>query len=148
MIKEANAKKYCSEDISLIENYDKAILDQTQTWECHHKDELQADGTIVSRQQLIKEDRYYNVPACKLVFLSVFEHNSIHHKNIKQKPEHIEKRVAKNIGQKRTATTKIKMSKAKLGNTNVRGTRWWNNGIKNTRAKDCPDGFVPGRLNK
>lgn len=29
MIKEANAKKYCCEDISLIENYDKAISDQT-----------------------------------------------------------------------------------------------------------------------
>ena len=30
-------KKYCCEDPSLIENYDKAIADTTQTWEIHHR---------------------------------------------------------------------------------------------------------------
>lgn len=24
--------------------------------------------------------------------------------------------------------------------------RWWNNGQKNVRAKDCPEGFKPGML--
>ena len=32
-----NASKYCCEDISLIENYDKAIEDKTQYWHCHHR---------------------------------------------------------------------------------------------------------------
>lgn len=33
-----HAKLWCCEDISKIENYDKAIADKTQTWVCHHKD--------------------------------------------------------------------------------------------------------------
>ena len=39
MINEIQAKKYCSDDISKIENYDKAIADTTQTWVCHQKSE-------------------------------------------------------------------------------------------------------------
>ena len=34
------AKNYCSEDISLIENYDKAVNDKEQTWHCHHRREI------------------------------------------------------------------------------------------------------------
>ena len=30
-------KKFCNEDISLIENYNKAISDSNQTWDCHHR---------------------------------------------------------------------------------------------------------------
>ena len=41
MISENQVKKYCREDISLIENYDKAINDKTQTWDCHHRKESQ-----------------------------------------------------------------------------------------------------------
>ena len=40
MIMEYNAKQYCCEDITLIENYDKAIADETQVWDCHHRDEV------------------------------------------------------------------------------------------------------------
>ena len=40
MINELNAIGYCSEDISLIENYKEACTDITQTWICHHKREL------------------------------------------------------------------------------------------------------------
>ena len=39
-----------------------------------------------------------------------------------------------------------KMSEANKGNKNVRGTRWYNNGEKCVRAKECPEGFVPGRV--
>lgn len=38
--------------------------------------------------------------------------------------------------------TRKKMSKAHLGK------RWWNNGTKCIMAKECPEGFVPGRLKK
>ena len=38
------AKKFCKDDISKIENYDKAIADTTQTYECHHRLELTLDG--------------------------------------------------------------------------------------------------------
>ena len=40
MINEHNAKKFCKEDISKIENYDKAIADTTQVWDCHHRTEI------------------------------------------------------------------------------------------------------------
>ena len=36
MINERYARKFCCEDPSLIENYDLAIADTTQTWICHH----------------------------------------------------------------------------------------------------------------
>lgn len=36
MINEKNARKYCYQDISLIENYDKAIADTEHMWHCHH----------------------------------------------------------------------------------------------------------------
>ena len=34
------AKKFCKDDISLIENFDKAISDSNQTWDCHHRREI------------------------------------------------------------------------------------------------------------
>lgn len=37
MINEFNVNAFCCEDISKIENYDKAVADKTQTWHCHHK---------------------------------------------------------------------------------------------------------------
>lgn len=38
------------------------------------------------------------------------------------------------------------MHKALIGNTNVRGRKWYNNGIKNVMAYECPEGYVHGRL--
>jgi len=37
-----------------------------------------------------------------------------------------------------------KQSNGAKGNTNVRGTKWWTNGIVNKRSKECPDGFYLG----
>ena len=37
MIDKKRAIKYCRDDISLIENYDKAVSDTTQSWHCHHR---------------------------------------------------------------------------------------------------------------
>ena len=42
--------------------------------------------------------------------------------------------------------TKKKLSEASKGNTNVRGRHWYHNGEINIMAKECPPGFVPGRL--
>ena len=73
MIDKKIAIKYCKDDISLIENYDKAIADDTQTWHCHHRRE-----TIFSRKDLIEICEYYNRPACELIFLTPFEHIRLH----------------------------------------------------------------------
>ena len=42
--------------------------------------------------------------------------------------------------------TRKKMSVVQKGNTNVKGKHWYNNGKINTIAKECPEGFVPGRI--
>ena len=69
------AQGYCKDDISLIENYEQAIADTTQTWECHHKDEIDLK---LSRKELIIKKLYYGVPANKLIFLTKGEHTRIH----------------------------------------------------------------------
>ena len=74
MIDKKRAIKYCKDDISLIENYDKAFSDTTQMWHCHHRRE-----TIFSRKDLIEIGEYYNRPACELIFLTKSEHMKLHH---------------------------------------------------------------------
>ena len=44
--------------------------------------------------------------------------------------------------------TKKKIAEASKGNKNVRGMHWYNNGKISKRAKECPEGFVPGRIKK
>ena len=70
-------KNYCSEDISKIENYDEAVSDTTQTWQCHHKLEIQ-NGISISPSELKKQNLYYNRPASELIFLTEEEHKRLH----------------------------------------------------------------------
>ena len=77
MIDKYGAKKFCKEDISKIKNYDKAIDDTTQTWECHHMTETWWN---CSKQDLIDNECYYGRKACELIFLTPAEHKSLHHK--------------------------------------------------------------------
>lgn len=51
-------------------------------------------------------------------------------------------------GRKFSEEHKKKIGKTKKGNTYVRGSQWYNNGEKCVRARECPEGFVPGRLRK
>ena len=51
------------------------------------------------------------------------------------------------LGCKRSEETKKKLSEAHKGkNTWTKGMRYYNNGKINVRAKECPEGFTPGRL--
>ena len=43
---------------------------------------------------------------------------------------------------------KKKLGEAHKGNKNNLGTHWFNNGKICIRAKECPEGFVPGMLRK
>lgn len=47
-----------------------------------------------------------------------------------------------NLGKHHNEEAKKKISSA------MKKLYWYNNGEINTRAKDCPPGFVPGRLQK
>ena len=68
------------------------------------------------------------------------------------KGKHLSEEQKKKIGESRkgyshTDDTKRKMSTAKKGKPcSIKGFHWYNNGKVNTRAKECPDDFVPGRL--
>lgn len=72
-------KNFCCEDISLIENYDKAINDKTQTWDCHHRKETDEK---IFRKQLVDQNLYFNRPANELIFLTKSEHTSLHNRNM------------------------------------------------------------------
>ena len=88
MINEICAKNYCIEDISLIENYEKAITDTTQTWVCHHRDEvkvLPSGMTVISSYKDLKENgRYYGRPANELIFLTKSEHIRLHNMHMSE----------------------------------------------------------------
>ena len=179
MISKRSAKAYCRDDISLIENYDKAIADTTQLWHCHHRRE-----TIYSAKELIEIGEYYNRPACELIFLTPLEHHRLHHldqhhsaearKKISEankgennprfgKPSTFkgkhhssetrkkmsESRKGKNhpfFGKHHSEKTRRKLSKALIGNKRQLGKHWYNNGVVSVLTRECPDGFVKGRI--
>lgn len=142
MINEIQAKKYCSEDINKIDNYEKAIVDNTTTWDCHHKREISENK---SKTQLIAENLYDNRPANELIFLTRAEHRRLHmFKNTNRRGKHHsteakEKMSEAKLGEKHpfygkhhSEETKQQMREAKLGQL------FWNNGVINKRSKDCP----------
>jgi group I intron endonuclease len=52
-------------------------------------------------------------------------------------------------GTKHTEQTKKLISERKMGNTNVRGKKWWNDGQINKMSVECPgDNWAPGRCKK
>lgn len=67
MINKKLARRYCSEDLSLIENYQEAISDKTQTWDIHHRRETD-EG--LSTRELMKRREYFQRPAGELIFLT------------------------------------------------------------------------------
>ena len=149
MISENQVKKYCREDISLIENYDKAINDKTQTWDCHHRKESQ-----YSAGELVDIGEYYNRPACELILLTKSEHMRLHHLgkevSAETRQKLSEKKNGENnpmFGKHHSAEARKKIAEAKKGKPScAKGTNWYNNGVKCIRAKTCPEGFVPGRI--
>ena len=154
MINKEKIKSYCKDDISMIENYDKAVSDTTQMWHCHHRRE-----TIFSKSDLIEIGEYYNRPACELIFLTSLEHNRLHKLGKCLSAETRKKLSEANKGRHFSEESCKKMSEAKKGKhfseehkrklSDVqKGTHWYNNGVKSTKAKTCPEGFVKGRIKK
>ena len=158
------AKNYCKDDISLIENYDKAVADLTKTWQCHHRRELETP-----RKELIKIGEYYNRPASELIFLTKAEHTALHNKvnkyrlgipcseEAKQKMSIAKQGNKYMLGKHHSEESRKKISEAKKNpseetrkkmSESHKGLLWFNNGIITVRAKSCPEGFVKGRLKK
>ena len=79
MINAYNAKWFCSEDVSLIENYNQAIADEEKMWDIHHRRECDENGrTLFTRTQLKEMGLYYNRPASELIFVTRSMHWKIH----------------------------------------------------------------------
>ena len=74
MIDYHRAKKYCCEDLSLIENYEKASKDLIQTWDIHHRKEDEG----YSMKELKDLGLYHGRPASELIFLTKKEHMRLH----------------------------------------------------------------------
>lgn len=131
MVKYKLAKRYCCEDISLIENYEQAKRDLLEVWDIHHRKEDEG----YSREELIDSDMYYHRPASELKFLTHAEHSSLHNKGDKNpfygkqlSEEHREKISLNhadfsgernpNYGKHRSEETKKKLSEAQKGEKN------------------------------
>ena len=111
MINEKYAKKYCRDDLSKIENYEKAIADTTQTWDLHHRLELTLDGEFaLSREQLKMHDMYYNRPYYELIFLTPSEHRRLHGINVSDETR--KKMSEANKGRTFSEETRRKMSES------------------------------------
>ena len=83
MICKATVEKFCRiGEIHLIENYDKAMEDTTQTWVCHHRLELTMNGEYAHNvDELKRMGMYYNRPYFELIFLKAKEHSILHGKS-------------------------------------------------------------------
>lgn len=90
-----------------IENYDKAIADTTQVWECHHRLETHfSDGTErpknaqLSQAELVALDIYFDRPPEEFIFLTKVEHRKLHKIGTKFSEEHKNKIVKALINHK------------------------------------------------
>lgn len=146
MISKFNPTYFCNGDITKIENYDKAIADQVQMWEIHHRLETHfSDGTPrpinahLTKAELKALNMYYHRPPEEFIFLTKADHRVLHHKG----------KESANKGQHQTEDAKRRISeKMKKIVTWTKGRKWYNNGEVSIMSFSCPAGFEPGRIYK
>ncbi len=117
MISENFPKRYCSEPIESIENYEQAVNDTNQMWHCHHRLEIQ--GQFRNSRELLKRcGMYWSRPASELIFLRHDEHCRLHREgnNPWRGRHHTQKSKALMSSQRKghevTQETREKMSKS------------------------------------
>ena len=149
-----NLKYYCK-DYENIENYEKAKADDFKGWDCHHRLETHtSDGerrlVDITKKELIALNIYYNRPASELIFMKHSEHQFLHHKG-KMRSDKAKNKMSEAWDYDRhfNEETRKKLREAHKGkNIWSKGTHWYNNGKINTMSKECPPGFVPGKIKK
>lgn len=163
MISEGQARKYCYEDISLIENYALAIADKTQTWDIHHRVE---DIMNCGPDELIAQGCYTDRPAHELIFLTKSEHRK-RHPSYYWRGKHLSENHKKKLsesgkgkgfaGHKHSLMSREKMRSKAIGripsdesnqkrSTAMKSKKWFTNGIECKRSSECPGpGWKEGR---
>lgn len=167
-------RSICKTSITEVENYDKAIADETQEWVLHHRLEthkykdrtrtewIRRDENL-SRKVLVAFGVYFLRPAEELIFMTRSDHHKLHMDRVSE--EHRANMNKGHIGCKLSEDHKKKLSEAKLNNPvrywsgkklseehkkklaeSKKGRGWYNNGERSTLSRECPEGFVPGRL--
>lgn len=104
-------RRYCKE-YWLIENYDQAMADTTQTWHCHHRHEIDWNMTP---KELIAIGCYYDVHYSELIFLTPEKHMRLHRTG---KVGYWKDKVGHWRGKHHTEETKQKISDALKGENN------------------------------
>lgn len=168
---------YCRGDISKIENYFEAVNDTETTWHCHHRLETHDEngnrrkGKDLLSTDLIKMNKYYDVPPEELIYMLPIEHHRLHnekqnkrlteesHKIMSEKAknrEHIvhTKEWNENISKAHKGKHFSESHKAALRRNHVgmkgkkiSGMHWYTNGVISIRSRgECPEGFVKGRI--
>jgi hypothetical protein len=128
-------KYFCSEDVSLIENYELAKADNFKGWDCHHRLETHNfDGTRrkrdLSKEDLLALDMYLCRPANELIFMRSKNHREMHNKGrtfseeSKRKMSEAKKgKSGPNKGKHFSEEHKRKISEAKKGKHRSEETR-------------------------
>ena len=146
-------ERYCK-DYENIENYEKAKAGNFKGWHCHHRLETHnSDGkrrlVDITRGELLALGMYWHRPAEELIFMTSMEHKFLHNKGKQFSEEHKNKLSEAHKGKQFSEEHKKKLSEASKGkNIWIKCTHWYNNGKISKRAKECPEGFVPGRIKK
>ena len=144
--------QFCSKP-ELIENYDKAINDDTQIYACHHRLEThnsdsEPRSVPLSKAELQALGMYYQRPPEELIFMTRKEHAQMHN-SLNKSWEYANKA---NVGKPKSKETKEKIANTLKGrkcpehSKKIKGRHWYNNGKINVMQYECPDGFVLGKL--
>ena len=156
-------ERYCKNPEN-IENYEAAKKDDFKNWVCHHRLETNnSDGerrlVDITPAELQALGMYCNRPSSELIFLTISEHQILHNKG-KHRSEETKKKMSEaQKGKNISEEIKMKISESKKGKhcseetkmkigESKKGMHWFNNGKISKRAKECPEGFVPGRIKK
>ena len=162
--------QYCK-DYENIENYEAAKKDNFVGWCCHHRLETHtSDGerraVDITASELKALGTYWNRPAEELIFLTRRVHAILHQKGKHRSEETINKISEANKGKHLSEETKKKISEGQIGEKNhnygkpksnetknklsnsFKGLCFFNNGEINIRARECPQGFIKGRLKR
>lgn len=101
-------KRFCKEYWK-VENYDQAMADESQTWHCHHRYEIDYN---LSKLELQALGFYFNRPFDELIFLTPEEHISLHKAG---ENHHMYGKEGTFKGKHHTEESKAKMRVAKEG---------------------------------